>query len=47
MINREFAIIGENIVGQSSNAIARVVTNNNSNPSSGGINKLGIVYLND
>ena len=41
------AIIGENIVGQSSNAIARVVTNNNSNPSSGGINKLGIVYLND
>ena len=41
------AIIGENIVGQSSNAIARVVTNNNSDPSSGGINKLGIVYLND
>ena len=41
------AIIGENIVGQSSNAIARVVTNNASSPSSGGANKLGIVYLND
>ena len=41
------AIIGENIVGQTSNAIARVVTNNTSSPSSGGANKLGIVYLND
>ena len=41
------AIIGENIVGQSSHAIARVVTNNTSSPSSGGSNKLGIVYLND
>tara|TARA_R100000655_G_scaffold18831_1_gene39547 strand:- start:3913 stop:11277 length:7365 start_codon:yes stop_codon:yes gene_type:complete len=41
------AIIGENIVGQSSKAIARVVTNNTSSPSSGGANKLGIVYLND
>ena len=41
------AIIGENIVGQSSNAIARIVTNNGSTPSSGGTNKLGIVYLND
>tara|TARA_Y100001973_G_scaffold100689_1_gene162267 strand:- start:1054 stop:8409 length:7356 start_codon:yes stop_codon:yes gene_type:complete len=41
------AIIGENIVGQSSHAIARVVTNNTSSPSSGGANKLGIVYLND
>ena len=41
------AIIGENIVGQTSNAIARVVTNNTSTPSSGGSNKLGIVYLND
>ena len=41
------AIIGENIIGQISNAIARVVTNNTSTPSSGGSNKLGIVYLND
>ena len=41
------AIIGEDIVGDSSNAIARVVTNNGSTPSSGGANKLGIVYLND
>ena len=41
------AIIGEDIVGDSSNAIARVVTNNGSSPSSGGANKLGIVYLND
>jgi len=41
------AIIGEDIAGQSSNAIARVVTNNGSSPSSGGANRLGIVYLND
>jgi len=40
-------IIGENIVGQSSNAIARVVSNNGSSPSTGNANKLGIVYLND
>jgi len=40
-------ILGENIIGQTSNAIARVVTNNNTSPSSGGINKLGFVYLND
>ena len=41
------AIIGENIVGSDSGAVARVVTNNNSSPSSGGVNKLGIVYLNE
>ena len=41
------AIIGENVVGQSSNAIARVVSNNGSSPSTGNANKLGIVYLND
>ena len=41
----ENAIIGENIVGDSTNAIARIVTNNSSTPSSGGANKLGIVYL--
>ena len=41
------AIIGEHIIGQTSNAIARVVTNNGSTPSSGGANKLGVVYLND
>jgi len=40
------AIIGENITGEDSNAIARVVTNNGSTPSSGDANKLGIVYLN-
>ena len=41
------AIIGENIIGENSNAIARVVTNNGSTPSTGDANKLGIVYLND
>ena len=41
------AIIGENIIGENSNAVARVVTNNGSTPSSGNANKLGIVYLND
>ena len=41
----ENAIIGENIVGEDTNAIARVVTNNNSSPSTGNVNKLGIVYL--
>ena len=41
------AIIGENVVGQTSNAIARVVINNSTSPSSGGTNKLGIIYLND
>jgi len=41
------AIIGETIRGETSNAIARIVTNNNSSPSSGGANVLGIVYLND
>ena len=40
------AIIGENIIGSTSNAIARVVTNNATNPASGSANKLGIVYLN-
>ena len=40
------AIIGENIKGKESNAIARVVINNGSTPSSGDANKLGIVYLN-
>ena len=40
------AIIGENIIGSTSNAIARVVTNNTTTPSSGSANKLGIVYLN-
>ena len=41
------AIIGENIKGEDSNAIARVVINNGSTPSSGDANKLGIIYLND
>ena len=41
------AIIGENIIGSTSNAIARVVTNNTTTPSSGSANKLGIVYLNE
>mgnify|MGYP001157417472 CR=1 FL=1 len=40
------AIIGENIIGESSNAVARVVTNNGTTPASGNTNKLGIVYLN-
>ena len=40
------AIIGENIKGEESNAIARVIINNGSTPSSGDANKLGIVYLN-
>ena len=41
------AIIGENIIGKTSNAIARVVSNNGSSPSTGNANKLGIVYLNE
>jgi len=41
------AILGENVIGQTSKAIARIVTNNNSSPSSGGSNKLGFIYLND
>ena len=41
------AIIGENIIGSSSNAIARVVTNQGTSPSTGNANKLGIVYLTD
>ena len=41
------AKIGENITGQTSGAIARVVTNNSSTPSSGGNNRLGVVYIND
>ena len=41
------AKIGENIIGKESGTIARVVTNNSSTPSSGGTNKLGIVYLNE
>ena len=40
------AIIGENIIGSESGTVARVVTNNTSTPSSGGANKLGVVYLN-
>ena len=44
------AIIGENIIGSESGTVARVVTNNASTPSSGGssggANKLGVVYLN-
>ena len=40
-------LIGDNVVGKSSNAIARIVTNNESTPASGSSNKLGIVYLND
>ena len=40
------AIIGENIIGSDSGTVARIVTNNNSTPSSGGANKLGVVYLN-
>ena len=40
------AIIGENIIGSESGAVGRVVTNNNSSPSSGGVDKLGVVYLN-
>jgi len=41
------AIIGENIAGQTSGTIARIVTNNGSTPSSGGNNRLGVVYVND
>jgi len=41
------AIIGENIIGKTSNAIARVVTNSGTTPSTDSTNKLGIVYLND
>ena len=41
------ALIGENIIGSVSNAVARVVTNNTTTPSSGAANKLGIVYLNE
>ena len=41
------AKIGENIEGQTSGSVARVVVNNSSTPSSGGANKLGIIYLND
>ena len=41
------ALIGENIIGSTSNTVARVVTNNTTNPSSGSANKLGIVYLNE
>ena len=40
-------VLGENVVGQSSNTIARVVINNGSTPSSGGANRLGIIYLNE
>ena len=40
------AIIGENVIGSDSGTVARVVTNNNSTPSSGGTDKLGVVYLN-
>ena len=41
------ALLGENIIGSQSKAIARVVTNQGSTPSTGNANKLGIVYLND
>ena len=41
------AILGENIIGETSKAIARIVTNNNSTPASGGTNTLGFIYLND
>ncbi len=40
------AIIGENIIGKSSGAVARVVTNTTTTPSSS-INNLGIIYLNE
>jgi hypothetical protein len=40
------ALIGENIIGNSSGAVARVVTNSSTTPSSAA-NTLGIVYLND
>ena len=39
------ANLGEDITGEKSGCIARVVTNNGSTPSSGGANKLGVVYL--
>ena len=38
------AIIGENIIGRNSKAVARVVTNSTTTPSSSS-NKLGVVYL--
>ena len=41
------AFLGENIVGNQSKAIARVVTNQGSTPSTGNSNKLGVVYLNE
>ena len=40
------AILGENIIGQSSGAVARVVTNTTTTPSSV-VNTLGIIYLNE
>lgn len=42
------AIIGENIIGSDSGTVARVVTNNGSNApfSTGDLDKLGVVYLN-
>lgn len=39
------AIIGENIFGNDSKAVARIVTNNTTTPSSGNVNKLGVVYF--
>ena len=41
------AIIGEDIIGSDTGALARIVTNNSTTPSTGDNNKLGIVYLND
>ena len=41
------AIIGENIVGSSSGAVARIVSNSNSSPAAESSNHLGIVYLNE
>jgi hypothetical protein len=40
------AIIGENIIGNSSGAVARVVTNTSTTPASS-TNNLGVVYLNE
>jgi hypothetical protein len=42
------AIIGENIIGPNSGAVARIVSNSTTSPlATNNVNKLGIVYLND
>jgi hypothetical protein len=40
------AIIGENIIGSTSGAVARIVSNNTTTPATSNANDLGVVYLN-